>query len=87
MRQNTHNASLKGRFVDDHRLGNIVPVAKAHDIDVASGGVYSSHHTLIIAKEENRESSNAVDGDQKCSLLKAMDQVELWDTLHDISDE
>ena len=48
-------------------------MAKAHDLDVASGGVYSPHHTVIIAEEENGECSNAVDGDQEGSLLKAVD--------------
>ena len=36
----THNASLEGRSVDGHRLGSIIPMAKVHDVDVASGSIY-----------------------------------------------
>ena len=38
----THNASLKRRSVDGHGLGSIIPMAKVHDVDIASGGVYPS---------------------------------------------
>ena len=38
----THNASLKRRSVDGHRLGSIIPMAKVHDVDIASGGIYPS---------------------------------------------
>ena len=36
----THNASLKRRLVDGHRLGGIIPMAKIHNVDVASGRIY-----------------------------------------------
>lgn len=34
---------MKGRFVNDHRIGSVVPVPKFHDVDVASGGIDPSH--------------------------------------------
>ena len=71
----THNASLECRSVDHDRLGSGVVVAKVHDVDVASRSVYSSHDSLIIAKEEDGKGSDAVDGDQQGSLFKAVDEV------------
>ena len=72
----THDASLKCRSVDNHRFGSVIPVAKTHDVDIASGGIDAPHHSLIIAKEEDGKRSDAIDGDQEGSLLKAVDKVE-----------
>ncbi len=63
-KETTHNASLERRSVDHDRLGSVIVVAKLHDVDVASRSVYSSHDSLIIAKEEDGKCSDAVDGDQ-----------------------
>ena len=36
----THNATLKRRSVDGNRFGSIIPMAKVHNVDVASGRIY-----------------------------------------------
>ena len=36
----TYNASLERRSVDVYRLGSIIPMAKVHNVDVASGRIY-----------------------------------------------
>ena len=62
-------------------------MTETHEDDKKSGGIYSSHYPLIVAKEKDGKCSDAVDGDEEGSFLKAMDNVEAWDTFHGISDE
>ena len=41
----THDATLERRSVDGHRLGSIIPMAKVHNVDVASGRIYPAVQT------------------------------------------
>lgn len=56
-------------------------VAKPHQFDIVFCGVYTSHHTLVIAKEEDAECSNTVDGDEKLTLLKVVSHIEALESL------
>ena len=42
---------------------------------VILGVINATHHTLIIPKEENRQSSHAIDSNEEATLLKLVDDV------------
>ena len=49
---------------------------------VVLGAIDTTHHTLIVTKEEDRQSGDAVDGDEKAALLKLVDNIVLTDEIH-----
>lgn len=52
---------------------------RSEDTDI----VDTSHHALVIAKEENRQGCNTINGDQKLSLPETVNDIEPTDVLHD----
>jgi len=46
--------------------------------------VHSSHHPLIIAKEQNTQSCKTIDGYEKLSLLQMMDHIVFRDLVHGV---
>ena len=49
---------------------------------VINSTINPSHHTLVITEEENGETSNAIDSDEKASLLKLVDHIGPRDDIH-----
>lgn len=76
------DASLQETVCDNRLLGDRVDVAKAHEVNVVFGVVHAAHHALVVAKEEYRECGNAVDGDEKLTLLKHVGNVESREAFH-----
>lgn len=50
---------------------------------VVFGIVDSAHHSLVIAKEEDGQASDAVDGNQQAPLFQLMDHVAPRNKIHD----
>lgn len=50
---------------------------------VVNSAVDTAHHSLVITEEENGEPSNAVDCNQKTTLLQLMDHIIARDSIHD----
>ena len=48
---------------------------------VVNGIVDTSHHTLVITEEEDGQSCNAIDCDQKTTLLKLVSDVHAGDAI------
>ena len=74
----TYNSSLKKRIINDGGfLWRWANVAKFHGIMIVVGStVDTTHHTLIITEEEDGQASNAIDGDEKTSLLELVHHIE-----------
>ena len=49
---------------------------------VVDSSVDTTHHTLIITEEENGETGNAIDGNEKSTLLEPMADVVARDSIH-----
>lgn len=57
-------------------------MSKVHScIIVVLGIVDAAHHPLVIAKEEYRETSDAVDSDKKSALLQVMYDIVSGDAI------
>ena len=77
------NTTLK-KFVVDDRATVFAPVSKLHGlVIVIRGGVYTSHHTLIITEEEDGQSGDAIDSGEKAALLQLVDDIGGWNDVHD----
>ena len=85
--QDSHDASLQQRFVSNYLRRPRGHVTKLHDIDgVVDGDIHASHHPLVVAEEENGEAANAIDGDEKATLLEVMHHIEARDLVHPCGD-
>lgn len=78
----THDPALEEGLVHNDETLAFIPVTKAHDVGVASVSIDTTHHTLIIAEEEDGESGDAVDKDQQRPLLVATSHIEFGHTIH-----
>ena len=59
-------------------------MAKLHrGLVVVNSAVDTTHHSLVITEKENGEPSNAVDCNQKTTLLQLMDNIIARDSIHD----
>ena len=50
---------------------------------VVLGVVNTTHHTLVITKEENGQGSHAIDSDEKATLLELVNDVGSRNHIHD----
>ena len=74
----TNNATLQQRIGNNGGIGmtvNSLSVSKPHPVDVLLSIVYTTHHTLVIAKEEDGQACNAVDGNEKLALLELVGNI------------
>ena len=59
-------------------------MAEFHDVDsIIDGNIDTTHHALVIAKEEDGEAAHAIYGNKEGTLLKAVDYIESRDLVHD----
>ncbi len=77
------NTALEKRVINDRSACCGVLVTKLHrSLVVVLSCVDTAHHTLVITEEENGEPSNAVDRNQKTTLLQLMDNIIARDSIH-----
>jgi len=57
-------------------------MGEAHASVVFDGGVDTSHHPLIVTKEEDGQGGNTVDGDEEVAFPQAVNDIEAVDLLH-----
>lgn len=71
------DATLEHRVVDLDNPGFLVPVTKAHELDVVSRGVDTTHQTLVIAEEEDGDSGDEADHVEEATLLQLVGDIVL----------
>ena len=77
------NTALEKGVVDDWGAGFGIWVTEFHGVlIVVNCTIDTTHHTLIITKEEDGETSNTVDGDEKAALLISVDHIGPGDEVH-----
>lgn len=77
-----HDSALQQAVGDHRRVERAVDscsVSESHDVDVVLGIVDAAHHALVVAEEEDRETSDAIDGDEKLALLERVGDVPCLD--------
>lgn len=58
-------------------------MTKFHGILIVIFGVVNTtHHTLVITKEENGQGSHAIDSNEKAALLELVNDVGPWNHIH-----
>ncbi len=78
------DATLEKGIVDDGGTCLGIWVTKFHGgIVVVDCTVDTTHHTLIITKEEDGETSNTIDGNEKATLLQLVDHIGPGNDIHD----
>ncbi len=78
-----HDATLKKSIVDDWSTCFGIWMTKFHgSVVVVDSTVDTTHHTLIISKEEDGETSDAVDCDEKATLLVSVDHIGPRNEIH-----
>ncbi len=78
-----YDATLKESIVDDWSTCFWIWMTKFHgSVVVVDCTIDTTHHTLIISKEEDGETSNAVDGDEKATLLEFVDHIGPGNDIH-----
>lgn len=71
-----NNATLEKGVIDHWSTRFGIRMTEFHGgVVVVNCTVNTTHHTLIISKEEDGETSNAIDGDEKATLLIFMDHI------------
>ena len=84
----THDTTLEQAVINNHLCCSRVDMAKLHDIDrIVDGDIDTTHHALIVAKEEYSQATHAVDGDEEGALFIAMDDIETTNLIHSRSKE
>ena len=74
---------LKKSVVDDWGARFRVRMTKLHGLlIVIHCTVDATHHTLVIAEEEDGETSNAVDSNEKATLLEFVDHIGPGNDIH-----
>ena len=77
------NATLEKSVVDNRGTCFGVWVTEFHGgIVVVNCTVDTTHHTLIISKKEDGETSNTIDRDEKATLLKFVDHIGSGNDIH-----
>ena len=77
------DATLEKSIVDDRGPCFGVGVTEFHGLlVVVNCTVDTTHHALIISKEEDGETSNTIDGNEKTTLLKFVDHVGPGNDIH-----
>lgn len=62
-------------------------MAEFHGVMVIVGStIDTTHHTLIITEEEDRQAGNTVDGNEKTTLLKLVHHVKPRNGIHNGDD-
>ena len=71
-----NNATLEKGVIDHWSTRFGIRMTEFHGgVVVVNRTVNTTHHTLIISKEEDGETSNAIDGDEKATLLISVDHI------------
>jgi hypothetical protein len=77
------NPALKERVVDNRSLRDGICVAEFHDIVVVVWcRVDTTHHSLVITKEEDRQASDTIDGCEERFLLQTVDHIGSGNKIH-----
>ena len=77
------NTALEKRVINNRSACCGILVTKLHrSLVVVHSRVDTTHHSLVVTKEENGESGNAVDCNQKTTLLQLMDNIITRDSIH-----
>ena len=77
------NTTLEKGVVDDWGASFRIWVTEFHGVlIVIDCTVDTTHHTLIITKEEDGETSDTVDGDEKATFLISVDHIGPGDEVH-----
>ena len=80
---NGDDATLTKSVVDDWGARYRVRMTKLHRLlIVIDRTVDTTHHTLVITKEEDGETCNTVDGNEKATLLKFVDHIGPGNDVH-----
>ena len=79
----SYNSTLKQGSVG-HHLGRAgLDMAKLHDVDgIVDRHIDATHHALVVTKEEDGETADAVDGDEKPAPLVAVDDIVFGYPIH-----
>ncbi|KAL8643670.1 MAG: hypothetical protein Q9226_008198 [Calogaya cf. arnoldii] len=80
--EETYDAALQKTVVDD-LLPILIGMSEPHAGVVFDGSVDTSHHPLIVTKEEDGQCCNTVDSDEEVAFAKAVNDIEAADLLHD----
>ena len=58
-------------------------MTEMHGVMVVIGGVvHTTHHTLVVTEEEDGQGCNAIDCNQKTTLLQLVNDMIAWDSIH-----
>lgn len=77
------NATLKQGVVDDWSSCFWIWMTEFHGfLVIVQRTIDTTHHTLIISKEEDGETSNTIDGSEKATLFKLMNHVGPGNDVH-----
>ena len=58
-------------------------MTELHDVDgVIDGHADATHHTLVIAEEEDGQATQAINSDEQRALLVVVDHIKLRDAIH-----
>ena len=79
----TYDTSLKKWLLDSYYFRCRIICAKAHGRGIVAIAVHPTHDTLIIAKEEDRQSGYAVDENQESPLFILARDIVARDVVHD----
>ena len=78
-----NDATLEKSIVDDWSARFRVWMTELHSgLIVIQRAIDTTHHTLIITEEEDGETSNAVDGNEKATLLEFVDHIGPGNDIH-----
>lgn len=70
-------------MVDLYRPRGFVPCTEAHCRRIVTVVVDTTHDTLVITKEEDRQRGHSIDGYEQRPPLEPASDVEFRDVLHD----
>ena len=77
------NATLKKRIIDDRGACFRICMTEFHSVVVIIWcGIDTTHHSLVITKEEDGQPSNTIDCNEKTTLLESMDHIGSRNQIH-----
>ena len=83
MSHSTYDCTLEYGISNNNGSCLRVFMSKMHSrVVVVLGIVDTAHHTLVIPKEEDCKTSNAINGDEELAFLQAVDDIPPVDVVH-----
>lgn len=78
-----NNATLEKSVVNDRGTSLGIRMTEFHSgVIVVDSSVHAPHHALVVSKKEDGKTSDAVDSDEKATLLKFVDHIGPGNDIH-----